>query len=72
MAEYKQTREEAIEGGLILDPMRDITHNDIALGLNNSLFNGERYEDGASVTKLNAFCKKHGLEVEDGYVGYIY
>jgi hypothetical protein len=72
MAEYKQTREETITGGLILDPMRGITDNDIALGLNNSLFNGERYEGGASVTELNAFCKKHGLEVEDGYEGYIY
>ena len=65
------TRDAAVQD-LTLDPKSGSADNDIAMSLVNSLFNGERYNGDASIAELNAFCKKHGLEVEDGYEGYIY
>lgn len=69
-------REEAIED-LTFDPTSGSADNDIALALCNSSFRGAgncdtRYYGDTSITDVNAFCKKHGLEVEDGYEGYIY
>lgn len=47
--------------------------NDVALNLAASKFNGEKYEDwDSSVKALNAFVKKHNLDFEEAYEGYIY
>jgi len=45
--------------------------NDVALALPAAKFNGEICRD-ASVRKVNAFCKKHGLTLVDEYEGVLY
>lgn len=47
--------------------------NDIALNLPPSRFNGESFNNFyRSVKELNAFVKKHDLELIEAYEGYIY
>lgn len=49
------------------------TDNDVALQLTGSMFNGECYTSyDASIKNLNAFVKKHNLDMEEAYEGYIY
>lgn len=65
-----ETREEII-GYLTPDPISGSHHNDVALNMPASLFNGEAFYDGG-VKALMAFVYKHDLDLEEAYDGCIY
>ena len=68
--EEVETREQ-IAAHFKPDPQSGSWENDIWLAIPQTPFGGELFL-GDTVKELNAFCKKHNLEIEDEIEGYIY
>lgn len=66
------THEEAV-GYLTLDEGSSSADNDVAMSMEASTFNGEKYSSyEPDISALNAFIAKHNLTLHESYEGYLY